>query len=64
MFANYGVINFYYSIMELSLVLAKVFTETTMFFLAVGPKGGLYLQSSKYFLSFRARQTAGFFDCF
>ena len=32
MFANYGVINLYYSIIGLSLVLAKVFTETTIFF--------------------------------
>jgi len=31
MFANYGVIDFYYSIIGLSLVLAKIFTETTIF---------------------------------
>ncbi|WP_338450944.1 GtrA family protein [Niallia oryzisoli] len=31
MFANYGVIDFYYSIIGLSLVLAKMFTETTIF---------------------------------
>lgn len=31
MFANYGVIDFYYSIIGLSLILAKIFTETTIF---------------------------------
>jgi glycosyltransferase involved in cell wall biosynthesis len=32
MFANYGVINMYYSVIGLSLFCAKIFTETTLFF--------------------------------